>query len=67
MLKHDIYYTVIDYNDPNIGTTTGGTKRLGTMIEYTDPNNSKTYNLTSYTGLVLLIKLLSVLSRKMNF
>lgn len=61
MLKHDIYYTVIDYNDPNIGTTTGGTKRLGTMIEYTDPNNSKTYNLTSYTGLVLLIKLLSVL------
>lgn len=61
MLKNEIYYTVIDYNDPNIGTTTGGTKRLGTMVEYTDPNNSKTYNLTSYTGLVLLIKLLSVL------
>lgn len=61
MLKNDIYYTVVDYNDPNIGTTTGGTKRLGTMIEYTDPNNSKTYNLTSYTGMVLLIKLLSVL------
>ncbi len=61
MLKHDIYYTVIDYNDPNIGTSTNGTKRLGSAIEYTDPNNSRTYNLNSYTGLVLLIKLLSVL------
>lgn len=64
MLKHDIYYTVVDYNDPNIGTTSNGTKRLGTMVEYTDPNNSKTYNLSSYTGLVLLIKLLSVLTGK---
>lgn len=61
MLKNDIYYTVVDYNDPNIGTTSNGTKRLGTMIEYTDPNNSKTYSLSSYTGLVLLLKLLSVL------
>lgn len=64
MLKHNIYYTVVDYNDPNIGTSANGTKRLGTMIEYVDPNNSKTYSLNSYTGMLLLLKLLSVLSGK---
>lgn len=64
MLKNDIYYTVVDYNDPNNGTTNTGTKRLGNIIEYTDPNNSKTYSLNSYTGLLLLLKLLSLLDGK---
>lgn len=64
MLKNDIYYTVIDYNDPNNGTTNSGVKRLGNIVEYTDPNNSKTYSLNSYTGLLLLLKLLSLLEGK---